>query len=573
VTIPPRWRREWRQFRLLSRDAERQLIDTATLSRESDPMEFALWMVALIATPPAFFAMRQVLIYTQLMEAPAPIVLEIALTHRVFFVCYGMLSAALLAALTWEAVFPDGRDQEIVGVLPVRPRTFAAARLSGALTLAIKYTALVNLPAALMYSLFSVGHPLFRANIPGVFAGHMAATMLGSLLVFLTLLTFRGLVAIVFGARAGGWLGAALQLTTVVAMFEVFFFLPGIIGSLVKQVLAGDASMLMLPPLWFAAMHAWLSSAADGLLTLAAARGFLAFFVISLAVVPIYLLPARWLGRRALESRPGESSAGITSITRAVATASGARPPVRGLYIFAVASLLRSRRHLTVLATYVGLAVAVSLIATFINDVEGTSALQHPSAWALSLPLVFIFFLVLGLRACFRIPTELDANWPFRLMQPPLATCINAVSLVMFTIVVIPLALLHAASVITLWPVADVVKAAALHLLAGLLCIECALHGWTKVPFACAHAPSAAVLKAWGVLYAIAMYLYAFRLSDWQLLALRSNGAFIAFAAFVTAVVLTLRIVRHRRVQASPIEFDFVPPQTTQRLDLSEALN
>ena len=109
---------------MLSRDAVRQLIDTALLSRDADPMEYTVWMLALVATPPAFFAARQVLTYTALRNAPLEVVMQVALAHRLFFVIYGMLAAALLAALTWEAVFPDGRDQEIVGVLPVRPRYF-----------------------------------------------------------------------------------------------------------------------------------------------------------------------------------------------------------------------------------------------------------------------------------------------------------------------------------------------------------------------------------------------------------------------------------------------------------------
>jgi hypothetical protein len=573
MTIGDPLRRDWHQFRLLSRDAVRQLIDSATLSRDADPTEFALWMLALIATPPAFFAMRQVLLYTQLTEAPAHIVLEIALTHRLFFVTYGMLAAALLAALTWEAVFPDGRDQEIVGVLPVRPHTFAAARLSAAIAVAVVFTGIVNLPAALMYSLFSAGHPLFRTHIPGIFIGHIAATMLGSLLVFFSLLCARGLAAIVFGARAGGWLGAALQLVTVVLMFEVFFFLPGILGTLVTRVLAGDPAALMFPPVWFAALHAWLAGAANDLLTRAMLRGLGAFAIATAVVIPIYLVPARWLGQRALESRPGEHSGGVSSVTRLVATMAGARAPVRGIFIFAIASLLRSRRHLTVLATYFGMAVAISLVASFINDVEGAGALRTPSAWALALPLVFIFFLVLGVRACFRIPTELDANWPFRLTQPALAACLNAAALVMFTAIVVPVAFVQFAAVVAWWPFADVLTATALHLLAGLMFIECVLVGWTKVPFACAHAPSAGALKVWGALYGIAMYLYAFRLSDWQFAALRSDRALLSYLAFVAIVIAIVRLVRHRQLRIRALEFDVVANQTTQRLDLSEALH
>src|SRR5687767_15860414 len=99
-------RRDWHQFRLLSRDAVRQLIDTALFSRDADPMEYALWMLALVATPPAFFASRQLLLYTSLVHAPAEVVEQIALSHRLFFVTYGLLAAALLAAVTWDSLFP-----------------------------------------------------------------------------------------------------------------------------------------------------------------------------------------------------------------------------------------------------------------------------------------------------------------------------------------------------------------------------------------------------------------------------------------------------------------------------------
>ena len=232
--FPASLRRDWHQFRLLSRDAVRQLIDTALFSRDADPMEFAVWMLALVATPPAFFAARQVLTYTALRNAPRRSGrCKSRSAHRLFFVIYGMLAAALLAALTWEALFPDGRDQEIVGVLPVRPHTFAAARLGAAAIVCLVFSVGSQRPrgAALHHVLRR--HPVVAVNIVGLLAGHVLATMMGSLLVFFTLLTVRGLAAIVLGARAGAWLGAVLQLVAVVLMFEVFFFLPGVLGTLV----------------------------------------------------------------------------------------------------------------------------------------------------------------------------------------------------------------------------------------------------------------------------------------------------------------------------------------------------
>ena len=122
----PEFHHEWHQFRLLSRDSVRRLLDSILVSRDADPMLFALWFTALAMTPPMIVAAPKIVQYHFLQRAPAAMVLQVATAERAFFVLYGMLATALLAALTWDALFPDRTDQEIVGALPVRPRTLAA---------------------------------------------------------------------------------------------------------------------------------------------------------------------------------------------------------------------------------------------------------------------------------------------------------------------------------------------------------------------------------------------------------------------------------------------------------------
>jgi len=572
VTIPASVHREWQQFRLLSRDAVRQLIDTALFARDADPMEFALWMLALVATPPAFFASRQIFVYTVLINAPPEVVERVALAHWLFFVTYGMLAAALLAALTWEALFPDGRDQEILGVLPIRPRTVAASRLRAALTVAVVFAGAVNVPSAVIYSTFAAGHALMP-NVVTLLTGHVLATMLGSLLVFLASLIARGLAAVALGARAAAWLGAALQVITVILLFEVFLFLPGVLGTFVKAMLRGDTSALWFPPVWFASLHAWLAGSSRVVISESARTGLMAFAVAAIAVLPMYLLPARWLARRALETRPRERTIGLTSLVKAVATLIRARSPVRSVYAFSVASLFRSRSHLFVLATYFGLAIAVCLASFVIADVRGTIVVDAPSPLVLALPLVFMFFLVIGLRASFRIPTDLDANWAFRISQPSLGTCISAATLVMFVIAVAPVAGISVAATIALWPARDVATIAILQLLAGLVLIQCALFGWTKVPFASAHAPSPEVLKAKWPIYVVALYLYAFKLANWQFVALRSTRALAAYMAAAVITILVIQWLRARKLRRATLQFDVIDSYAIDRLNLSEAVN
>jgi hypothetical protein len=238
-----------------------------------------------------------------------------------------------------------------------------------------------------------------------------------------------------------------------------------------------------------------------------------------------------------------------------------------------MASLVRSRRHLIVLASYIGVAVAACVASVLLIVVRGSILLDSPASWMLTLPMLFLFFAMFGLRASLRIPTELDANWPFRLSQPSLATCVNASMLVMFTVAVLPIAAITTLAIVPLWTAADVVVIVTLQILAGTMLAECLLFRWTKVPFACAHTPSPDVLKAWWPLYALAMYLYAFRLADWQFAAVRSPRDAAAYVATTLGVIVVIRLLRHRELRHKQLEFDFVEHGAVQRLDLSGALN
>jgi hypothetical protein len=107
----------------------------------------------------------------------------------------------------------------------------------------------------------------------------------------------------------------------------------------------------------------------------------------------------------------------------------------RAIYGFAAASLMRSRRHIVMLATYLGLAVATAIVSMLVAGARRPASagvapsriewgvalppLTEPAAYLLALPMIFIFFAVLGLVAAARVPTDVEANWPFRLFPPP----------------------------------------------------------------------------------------------------------------------------------------------------------
>lgn len=125
---PAAWQAEVRQFRLLVGVSYRRLLDAALASRDVDAEQFALWGAALLATPPLYAAMIWPSRYPWLRRQGLEVLHTAVVSDRLFFVAWSLLVAGLVGALLWDALFSDRTDQQVLGVLPVRGRTVAAAR-------------------------------------------------------------------------------------------------------------------------------------------------------------------------------------------------------------------------------------------------------------------------------------------------------------------------------------------------------------------------------------------------------------------------------------------------------------
>ena len=566
----PNLRREWRQFRLLSRDSVRRLLDRVTLSRDADPVQFAIWALALALTPALLQSVKQAMKFPFLMRAAPDLVERAVIADRVFFIVYGMLATALLAALAWEALFPDRDDQEIVGVLPVRPRTLAASRLTAAAGVAVVFAAAINLPAAVLFSAGSSPHPLV-GPFPRVLLAHAVATTLASTWMFFTLMTLRGLMAICGGERIADRLGILLQLVTIVLLVEVFMFLPGVLPALVRMVQDGSPMHLLLPPIWFAALFTWIAEG-EGLLAPYAVLGILSTPAAFVLAVIVSLVPAGWMARRALQVRARERAAALACVARALAALVVRHQATRAIFLFAAVTLARSRRHAPILAGYAGLAIAVGTVTLIAAAHRRTLDLDQPLAYVLRLPLIGIFFAVFALRSALSVPADLDANWPFR-MAPPRVTASRAASrLLVLSFAVAPISLACLAAGTQLWGLDTGIRVAAFAFVSGAALLEAALMRWTTVPFATAHEPEAATLRWKWLWYAVALYWFAFKLAQVQQAALGSTRGTLIYLGAAAAIALGIGTWAHRSARRDQPRFDAVPAESMARLDLSEAL-
>jgi hypothetical protein len=563
---------EWRQFQLLSRDSVRKLLNAVVLGRDIDPTQFAIWMTAIVMTPPSLYSLGGMFKYAAMRRAPVEVIERVVMADRMFFMVYSMVAVALLAAMTWEALFPDRTDQEIIGSLPVRPRTLTAARLTASLAMAAGFALAINGPTALFFAFTAATNPAL-GFLPTVFVAHLLSTMAASLLVFLALLMVRGVVGFSLGAETADRLATVLQLAAIIAFFELFFYLPTVLPLLVRRMLEGPGATLWLPPAWFVAFYSWMVGSPRVVFAEQAMRGFMLLAGASALVVPIYLLPARIMARRALESQSRPRRGPLARLLRMT----GRLAPDsirRAVAEFAITSLARNRRHLLIVVSYAGVGIAIAAISLVAARLRVGLIAPAPTASLLAVPLVMMFFLTFGIRAAFRIPTDLDANWSFRVAPPTAVQAGAGTQLALFVLVVVPMTLLATiAALASGWSVATALTIAAFDVVTGTMLLEAALLGWVIVPFACGHEPSQETMKSRWLIYLIPLNIFAFRGASFQMAALGSTTATMTYLAVVLLILAGIRVARLRRARRDSITFDAPVDLRLEVLNLSEALH
>lgn len=558
-----------RQAALLVKQAFGRLMDTAVASREVAAEYFVIWTVTLLTLPPVFYTVQRTSMYPWIRRRSIEALQQVALTDRLFFVIWSMLAAMLLASVLWDALVPDRTDQQILGVLPVRSRTVAAARLAAALAVALGLLLIIALPTAIFYAAAGSAHHSIGTPL-SVFAAHLAATVGAGFFVFCGLVLFRATIAGLLGTTVAGHAALLMQLLTALLLVQSFMFLPGIVPGLVKVLLGGSSDLTLWPPVWFIAAYTALAGPAlplspPPLLALGATA---AVFVLAAAAC---IVPARANARRAIEARQRHTgmrliSAMVSALTRPVRDRQA-----RALLRFTVLTLVRNRRPMLVVATYLGLGLAMA-------GVRLTSAVVRrqplpidvPYDYLVAVPLVLTFALAVGLRGAFGAAPDLAANWTFRLTSAggP-APCARATRAAIVLIAVLPLALVVFAVAWRWWAVETAAALAVLHTASGVVLAELLAFGCRTIPFARAREIGPASLRVAGPATILGLHLFAFRLDDLQLAGFAAGARGVL--VYVIAALLCVAGIRlYDRLRARPRDVSFeAEPDGMPQLHLS----
>jgi len=375
------------------------------------------------------------------------------------------------------------------------------------------------------------------------------------------------------GTEAAQRVATFLQLVTVILLVETFMFLPGVLDALVSDVnMAQPASSL--PPLWFLGLYAAFSGPPVAQVPGRAALALAATSAALLFALAACLIPAAWNARRALEARL-KNRAGRSVVVLQWLTAPVLRQPAaRAIFGFILASLLRSRRHAFTVATYLATAVALAGLRLMVAVVRGQPlALHAPADYLLSIPLVLTFFLVVGLRAAFAVPTDVDANWTFRVSQPrTTAPCVHATAVAIVALAVLPVSTATFVTTAVLWQGWSAAGVAVMHAASGVALVELALIGCIAVPFTRAHAPASSRVRFGWIALLVALHVYAFGLDDLQLAAISSPAGVALYVLSMGIVAAAARAWQRRQRRGRVLDFEAPIEGTPASLNLSQAL-
>jgi hypothetical protein len=509
MTAPPG--REQRQFRALVRLFAYRFFDTDILSVRGDlsallsqfaALLAALSLVLVLATAPKYAGLYQHLTAAQLHTA--------AWADQEFLISTSMAIIGVFTLLLWDALFPDRRDCMILGAMPVRiPAVFGAklAALGAAVALAV---VAVNSFTGLVCPFLIVPGASGVLAAARDFGAFWLVILLASAFVFLLLLGVQGVALHLLPHQLYLRWSSLIQTAAFFALLALYFLTPPLATP---HALAAPENRLwyaLVPSYWFFGLFQVLTGSTSAVLVALAWRAIPAFVLVALIAASTYLLAYARQMRRAVEQFGIAPAHGFVTPWAAIARLLARRAPERAILRFIGRTLARSRQHRLLLAIYAGMGMAYvfsqAAYVLYRSRATDFGALQGRIQTALGIPLILLFFLVIGLRVSFSIPTEVRANWLFRLTDPfSRGAYLSAARKTLLLLALAPVVAIAAPIYMAVWPWQRALGHSAFLLAFGLLIIELALTGFVKVPFTCSYLPGKANLKImfgvyWGLL-------------------------------------------------------------------------
>ena len=241
-------------------------------------------------------------------------------------------------------------------------------------------------------------------------------------------------------------------------------------------------------------------------------------------------------------------------------------PRQQAVLVFITKTLVGSSQHRMILMGYGGFGLAILL-----SGMLGMRGLVEPErvvpACFVYAHVILLIFLLIGVRHLFAMPTELGANWTFRITElDGRRQWMRAVDrLVLVSGAVVMLAIPFPVEFKLLgW---RAVAESLLFVLFGLLCYEWAFSSWEKLPFTCSYLPGKT--PGWQL---AAEFLGLLTLlpvvSTIMLACLYNRAGFLVVLAVLLAAWVRFRALRRETWGKVSLKYEDLPDPEIHGLDL-----
>jgi hypothetical protein len=483
------------QFRILYREFLFRVIDLELLSSDAqgDASKILGQFAALLILLGALFSFAVLSIGDARTPRPAILIAAWGIEH--FLIATTMLVVGLFAVLSWDSTFPERRDVLVLAPLPVRTRTLFLAKVATSAT-ALSLTVLaLNGLTSIAWTLATAPASSGILDLvlePALYRsfGAYGITMISAgAFIFGSVLCIQGLASQLLPRRQFLRVSAFLQMAAFCLLVSVYFLQPPLTTP---QALAGAQNQQLLawlPSYWFLGLLQQLNGSMHPAVAGLARRAWFALAIVSLGTATLsYLRTLRKIveepdilpGSRRGSWLPRFGGAFETAVAQ-----------------FSLRTLLRSRQHRLILAFYLGIGFAVTILFLKTPVAQRQLAAAPPSdPWRqvsgplLASSIVMISAWVVGTRVVFSMPVALRANWIFRISPIGGAPAgLAARRRALMVLAVVPAWAGSAALLLWIWPWSPATGHVLILGLLGMTLNELCLHGAQKIPFTCSYLP------------------------------------------------------------------------------------
>jgi hypothetical protein len=582
------------RIRRLVRDDETHLVDltqhffkrffdSELISKDAEVHLGVLHILALLAVPAIFYTFYQGNTYDFIYWNFSQRVYDAVCTiDQCRYVMFSMITIGVVTVVEWDRLFPDGRDYAILMPLPLKLKTIFSAKIAAlALFLGLFVLAVAGFP--------TVFYPMIEAsNTPqqGPFSHllwlivvHGIVVLSGCLFMFLFFVALQGVLINLLSYVQFRRVSLYVQGLATIFLVCQFFLIPMIPQLLPAWERTHNPLLYALPPMWFLGLYRTLVGAHNALFLSLARISIIAFVTSATVAVITYLACYRRHAQMAFESaeerRPSRFGIGrlLTWLLDRLWLKDGRE---RATFYFVLKTLDRNSKHRLYFVGYVAVGVAFALLGIMEmmahsahGDLLASAAL--PNEALLSIPLIVSFFTLVGMRAAFGFPSELDANWIFQITDENNGKeCLSGVRKAMIALAIIPLFALVLVVYSVLWGLVVSLLMSLFGILLALILVEILLYSYHKIPFTCSHLPGKLNLPLTGALYWLVFAFYAYSMASLEVWMFHAPVAWIVVLAIEIIVLNRIMVGRKRSLADGPgVEYEDKPVPAVQTLDLN----